>query len=127
LSWNVVDSSGWLEYFADGPNADFFEGPLKDKARLLVPAVCLYEVCKVLRQRQGGQAAEEMAASMKEATVVPLASELAYMASRLAVENKLAMGDAMIAATAQAFDATLWSQDEDFKHFPKVKFKAKVR
>ena len=41
---NVVDSSGWLEYFADGPNADFFEAPVEDASSLVVPTISVYEV-----------------------------------------------------------------------------------
>jgi predicted nucleic acid-binding protein len=127
LSWNVVDSSGWLEYLAEGPNAAFFDKPLNDRAHLLVPAVSIYEVCKILRMRQGSHAAEEMAVNMQKAVVVPLAPELAFAAARLSVEDGLAMADAMIAATARAFGATLWTQDEDFKNLENVKFKAKAK
>lgn len=45
---NVLDSSGWLEYFTDGPNADFFAPVIEDSAHLLVPTVCFYEL--VFRQ-----------------------------------------------------------------------------
>lgn len=36
---NLVDSSGWLEYFADGPNAEFFAPPIEDAANLIVPSI----------------------------------------------------------------------------------------
>ena len=36
---NVVDSSGWLEYFADEPNADFFAAAVENTEELIVP-VC---------------------------------------------------------------------------------------
>ena len=125
MSWNVVDSSGWLEYFSKGSNVDFFRPVIKDKKNLLVPSVIIYEVCKIIRLRQNEQVAEMTAAAMKQGTTVPLAPELAYAASKLAVQHKLAMADAMIAATAQAFDATIWTQDSDFESLPKVRFKAK--
>jgi predicted nucleic acid-binding protein len=127
LSWNVVDSSGWLEYFSKGPNVDFFRPIIKDRKNLLVPSVVIYEVCKVIRLRQNEQVAEMTAAAMKQGTTVSLAPELAYAASKLAIQKKLAMADAIIAATAQAFDATLWTQDLDFESLPKVRFKAKAQ
>ena len=54
---NVVDSSGWLEYFADGPNAGFFAPPILDRAKLIVPSLSLHEVFeRVLQQRDEGAA-----------------------------------------------------------------------
>ena len=126
MSLNVVDSSGWLEYFSEGPNADFFAPIISDGKNLLVPAVCVYEVSKVIRSRQGDQPAQEIAALMQQqGTGVPMAAALALSASKLASTHGLAMADAMIAATAQAFGATLWTQDSDFEGLPKVRFKAK--
>ncbi|MCK7473317.1 MAG: hypothetical protein MZV49_06830 [Rhodopseudomonas palustris] len=53
---NVVDSSAWLEYFANGPNASFFTPPIEDLERLIVPSVTIYEVFKrVLQQRDEGK------------------------------------------------------------------------
>ena len=45
---NIVDSSGWLAYFADEPNAKHFLSPLKDTPALVVPSVTIYEVFKVV-------------------------------------------------------------------------------
>ena len=128
MSLNVVDSSGWLEYLAGGPNADFFKPAISDAKNLLVPAVCVYEVTKVIRLRQGEQAAESIAALMQQqGTEVPMAGALALAASRLAVAHGLAMADAMIAATAQAFGAELWTQDLDFKGLLNIRYKAKKK
>ena len=120
MNWNVVDSSRWPEYLADGPNAGFFPKPLNDRDHLLVPSVVVTEVCNVWRIRQGSKAADEMAMNMQHAVVVRLAAELAYAASCLSVEKGLAMDDAMIAATAHAFEAAIWTQDADFGGLPKV-------
>ncbi len=125
MTWNVVDSSGWLEYISSGPNAEFFAPILQDKVHLLVPAVSYFEVVKVLQARLGESAVREVIAQMNQATPVPLAPELAVVAARLAVRTGLPMGDALIAATAEAFGATLWTQDNDFRGLPYVKFKSK--
>jgi len=50
---NVVDSSGWLEYFADGANADFFAPAVEDLEKLLVPSISLLEVFKRVFQQRG--------------------------------------------------------------------------
>ncbi|UCF95422.1 MAG: hypothetical protein JSW39_15160 [Desulfobacterales bacterium] len=38
---NIVDSTGWLAYFADEPNAKHFLAPLNDKDALAVPALMI--------------------------------------------------------------------------------------
>jgi len=45
---NVVDLSGWIEYFTQGENAEFFIPPIRDLERLIVPTICIYEVFKRL-------------------------------------------------------------------------------
>lgn len=118
---NVVDSSGWLEYFADGPNADFFAAPIED-AQTVVPVVSIYEVFKpVLQQRDEGKALEAVA-YMTQRTVVELDTPLALSAAKLSVLHKLPMADSLILATARAYDATLWTQDADFRGVEGVKY-----
>jgi len=119
---NVVDSSGWLEYADDGTNAKVFEAPLVDISRLLVPAICLYEVFrKVLRDR-GEEPALALAAQMRQGRVVELDGDLALEAARLGVELKLPLADSVILATARAHGATLWTQDEDFDGMAGVRY-----
>jgi predicted nucleic acid-binding protein len=123
---NVVDSSGWLEYFADGPNAGFFGGAIEDVGRLIVPTLSLYEVFKrVLRQRGEGDALRAVA-QMMQGRVVALDSELALRAANLSVELGLPMADSVMLATARAHDATLWTQDADFEGMRAVEYIAKT-
>lgn len=122
---NVVDSSGWLEYFAGGPGARFFAPAVEDRARLLVPSVSIFEVVKrILIQRDEGAAADVVSV-MHEGRVVDLNAELAVSAARISFDLKIPMADSIILATARAFDATLWTQDADFADLPGVKFRAK--
>ena len=121
---NVVDSSAWLEYFADGPNAAFFAKPVETPGRLIVPTISLYEVFKrVMVQRNEG-AALQAVAIMGQGEIVDLDTPLALSAAKLSAELRLPMADSMILATARQFDATIWTQDTDFKNLPNVKFKA---
>ena len=54
---NVVDSSAWLEYFTNGPNATFFAPAIEKTGDLIVPSLTLYEVFKrILQQRDEGAA-----------------------------------------------------------------------
>lgn len=122
---NVVDSSGWLEYFADGPNADFFSRAIEATAELLVPAVSLYEVFKRVMQQRGEGDALQAVALMQQGRVIELSSHLALSAARLSLEHRLPMADSMILASAKAHGATLWTQDSDFDGVPGVKYQAK--
>ena len=123
---HIVDSSGWLEYLADGPNARHFMAPLADPSRLLVPAISLYEVFRVVLRERGEDHAIRAAALMRQGREAPLSSALALEAARLAHERSLAMADAIILATAQANRATLWTQDSDFKNVAGVRYFAKT-
>jgi predicted nucleic acid-binding protein len=80
---NVVDSSGWIEYFADGPNADFFEAAIEDASALLVPSISIYEVFKrLLAEPNGEEAALRVVAMMQRGRVVGLDAELALDAAK---------------------------------------------
>jgi predicted nucleic acid-binding protein len=111
---NVVDSSGWLEYFANGRNAGFFAPAVEDTARLLVPSLSLFEVFKRVLQQRGEPQAIQVIAVMHQGQVIDLDTALALAAARLSVAERLPLADSVILATALAFGATLWTQDADF-------------
>jgi predicted nucleic acid-binding protein len=119
---NVVDSSAWVEYFVDGPNAGRFASAIEDSATLIVPAIALYEVFKWGLRERGEQAALRLAGVMYQAWVVDLGPDLALAAARVSAEFDLAMADSVILATARAHGATLWTQDADFAHVPGVRY-----
>jgi toxin FitB len=112
---NIVDSSGWLAYFADEPNAKHFLTPLNDPASLVVPTVTIYEVFKVILRESGENDALQAVVAMRKGTVVDLTASLAIAAAKLSLEHSLPMADSIILATANEFNATLWTQDADFK------------
>ncbi len=122
---NVVDSSGWLEYFADGPNADFFALPIEATEQLLVPVICIYEVFKLILQQKGLGAAETRIADLYKGAVIELTPALAISAAVISDTHKLPMADSIILATARTFDATLWTQDEHFQGMAGVEYIAK--
>lgn len=122
---NVVDSSGWLEYLADGANADFFAPALEAPRNLIVPSISVYEVFRRVLQQRGESAALQAAAQMQQGRVVGLDTPLALAAAQLSVEASLPMADSIMLATARAFEATLWTQDADFSGLAGVKYVAK--
>lgn len=119
----VVDSSGWIEYFADGPNASFFAPAIEEADSLVVPAISLYEVFKrLLREPDGESLGLRVVAAMQRGKVADLDAELALEAARLAHENKLPMADAVILATAYRYEAAILTQDSDFEGLPGVEY-----
>jgi toxin FitB len=119
---NIVDSSGWLAYFADEPNARHFQAPLSDPSSLLVPTVTIYEVFKVIHRESGENDALQAALAMQKGTVVDLTDSLAIAASKLSLEHDLPMADSIILATAREFDAVIWTQDSHFEGIENVQF-----
>jgi predicted nucleic acid-binding protein len=119
---NIVDSSGWLAFFADEPNAKHFLLPLKDTASLVVPAVTIYEVFKVVLRESNENNALQAAVAMQKGKVIDLTAKLAIDASKLSLQHALPMLDSIILATAQVFNATIWTQDSDFKNISGVNY-----
>jgi len=119
---NIVDSSGWLAYFADEPNAKHFLTPLNDTASLVVPTVTIYEVFKVVLRESSENEALQAAVAMRKGRVVDLTASMAIAASKLSLEHNLPMADSIILATAKEFEATTWTQDSDFKNIEDVKY-----
>jgi predicted nucleic acid-binding protein len=119
---NVVDSSGWLEYLADGPNADFFAPAVEDLGALIVPSLTLFEVFKAISRQRGENDALQAVAVMHQGTVVDLDSATAIDAARLSLEHKIPMADSIILATSISHGAILWTQDSDFKDMNGIKY-----
>ena len=122
---NIIDSSGWLEYFVDGPNASFFSRPLQKTGDLVVPTITIYEVFKaVLRQRNESDALQTVAL-MQQGSVVDLTTSISILAGKISIEQRLPMADSIILATAHAYGATIWTQDSDFMDIDGVQYIAK--
>jgi toxin FitB len=122
---NVVDSSGWLEYFADASNADFFAKAIENTTELIVPSISLYEVFKRMMQQRGEGAALEAVAVMMQGKVIDLDSTLALSAAKVSTELQIPMADSIMLATSRMHEATLWTQDTDFEGVEGVKYISK--
>jgi len=122
---NVVDSSAWLEYLADGPNAGRFATAIEDVEHLVVPSISLLEVFKRVLQQRDETSALQAAAMMQQGQVVDLDTGLALDAAKLGVDLKLPLADSIILATARRHQAELWTQDSDFKGLTGVHYFAK--
>ena len=119
---NVVDSSGWLELFADGPNAAFFAASITDTDRLVVPTISLLEVFERVLSQRGENTALQVVAQMRQGRVIDLDADLAMQAASLGLLHKLPLADSVMLATARAHGATLWTQDADFDGIDDVRY-----
>lgn len=126
-SRSVVDSSGWLEYLADGDNAEFFAAAIEDPVQLVVPSISILEVFKWVLRERGEDAALQAAALMQQGEIVDLDVSIATRAAKLGLEYKLPLADSVILATARAHEAELWTQDGDFASVPGVNYRPKPR
>jgi len=123
---NVVDSSGWLEYYADAANAEFFARALENLDELLVPGISINEVFKRVLQQRGENEALEAAALMMQGQVVDLDSAIAISSAKLSAELQLPMADSIMLTTARAHNAVLWTRDADFEHIADVRYIART-
>jgi toxin FitB len=122
---NVVDSSAWLEYFADGPNAKVFAKPIEATRSLVVPTLSLFEVFKRVTQQRSEDDALRAIAVMEQGNVVDLDRATALEAARLSIQHGIAMADSLMLATAHRHRATLWTQDSDFDGLQGARYFAK--
>ena len=121
---NVVDSSAWIEYFIGGPNASDFAEPIERVEDLVVPSLTIYEVFKRIALVAGESKALEAISVMTAGRVVDLSASVALEAARVSLEEKLAMADSIIWATARLEGAVLWTQDAHFSGMDGVEFRA---
>lgn len=119
---NVVDSSGWLEYFADGVNAEFFAPAVQNTQELLVPTLSLFEVFKGIAQQRTESDALQAVATMQQGTVLDLTASLALEAARLSLDQGLPMSDSIMLASARSCHATFWTQDSLFEGMDGIRY-----
>ena len=119
---NIVDSSGWLEYFSGGSNSEHFLSPLQEPSSLIVPTITIYEVFKVVLREVGENEALQAIAAMQKGTVVELTASIGMNAAKISMQNNLPMADSIIYATAISHNCIIWTQDADFENLQRVKF-----
>ena len=119
---NVVDSSGWLSYFAGEKNSRFFAEPIGRLEELLVPSITLTEVSRIILRESDEETADRAVAHMLQGKVVPLDESLAVDAAYFGVEYKLPLADSIIYATAHRYEAMVWTQDADFRDLANVRY-----
>ncbi len=119
---NVVDTSGWLEYFEGGQNAKEFSIPIKEIKELVVPTICIYEISKIILRESDENHLLQALAAIQKGQTVSLTPSLSIAAAKASLRYKLPMADSIICTTAKHFNATVWTQDIDFENLPNVNY-----
>ena len=122
---NLVDTSGWIEYFFEEKNASYFAEPIEDISKLIVPVICIYEVFKKVNIVADEARALQAVAQMRQGQLIVLSEEIALKAALISIKYKLPMADSLIYATGHLENAMIWTQDVNFQDLPGVKYKKK--
>lgn len=123
---NVVDSSGWIEYFIDTPSADNFAAAIERTELLIVPALCFFEVHRFLSRNADAARRDQCLDVMRRGKAIDLTTARAIAASEVAQQYRLAMADAVMYSIALEFKASFWTQDADYQDLPGVEYRAKA-
>ncbi|MDQ7049016.1 MAG: type II toxin-antitoxin system VapC family toxin [Enterobacterales bacterium] len=124
---NVIDTSGWLEYFEGGLNSHKFAPAIKELNKLIVPTICIYEISKVILRESDENHLLQALSAVQKGKIVELSPALSTTAAKISLKYKLPMANSIIYATAMFFDATVWTQDIDFEGLPKVNYFQKIK
>jgi len=124
---NVVDTSGWLEYFEGGQNARNFSVPIKEIKELVVPTICIYEISKIILRESDENHLLQALAAIQKGQIVVLTPSISTAAAKVSLKYKLPMADSIIYTTAKQYAATVWTQDIDFENLPNVNYIPKIR
>lgn len=114
----VLDSSCWIEYFADTDRADLFASVIESPELLIVPVLTVYEVIKKLSRDAGEEVATAALSLMQRGRVISIDLNITLEAT----VNGLPMADSLIYATALHHNALLWTQDAHFEGLPNVNY-----
>jgi predicted nucleic acid-binding protein len=123
----VVDSSGWLEFFTDGPLADLYAEHLSDLSQILTPAIVIYEVYKRIKRERSEEEALVAVAQLEKTRIAALTTTIALTAADLSLEHGLAMADALVYATGVLHQSMVITSDSDFETLPGVIYHEKPR
>jgi toxin FitB len=123
---NLVDSSGWLEYLADGKNAKFFAPVIENTEELVVSVINIYEIYKKVLLGKDENTAIQVVGLMQQAKVIDVTPSIAIQAAKFSYEFKIPMADSIIYTTAKMNDSIVWTQDVDFKNLDGVRYNKKT-
>ena len=125
-AFNLVDSSGWIEFFAAGANGPVFKPVIEKTEQLLVPTIALFEVHRVLSRGLPPELVDSCLDAMRLARVLDLTDARAIFAAEIGARHRLALANAAMYSMALEHKATFWTQDVDHVDLPGVRYFAKT-
>jgi len=111
----IIDSSGWIEYFTDGPLSAEYAKYLKDFTKIVTPTIILYEVYKKVRKERTEEDALLAVSLLSRTSIVPLRESTSLLAADLSLKHSLPMADAIVYATALEENCKVITSDMHFK------------
>jgi toxin FitB len=118
----IVDSSGWIEYFTNGPMAGTYEKYLENLQELCTPTIVFFEIFKFIKREKGEETALIAAGQIMKTEIIALDENLALYAAEISLKHSLPMADAIIYATALHKGCTLVTSDKHFEDLRDVIF-----
>jgi predicted nucleic acid-binding protein len=116
----LVDSSGWIEFFTDGPLASEYTKYLKDLTKIVTPTIVLYEVYKKIKKERTEEDALLAVSLINRTSVIPLSESIALLAADLSLKYALPMADAIVYSTALEENCKVITSDIHFKDLDRV-------
>ena len=118
----VVDSSGWIHYFLNGPAVEPYAKIIQRSAQIVTPAIVVYELYKTIKRSSNERLACDAVEVLQHTAIIPLDSDLACSAADISLDCRLSMADAIVYATARKYDLPLYTSDADFKNLPNIEY-----
>ena len=118
----VIDSSGWIHYFLNGPAVARYAKVIQKLGRIVTPAIVVYEVYKTIKHSSNESLASDAVEALQHTMIIPLDSHLACSAADISLDCRLSMADSIVYATARKYDIPLYTSDADFKNLPNIKY-----
>jgi len=122
----LIDTSAWIEWLTGSPLGSALAAEFPDRAQWLVPTLVQLELAKWLTREVGEDKADRVIAFTETCVVADLDTATALSAAELCARHKLSTADAVIYATALAYDADLLTCDRHFENLPGVRFVPKA-
>ncbi|MBM3505604.1 MAG: type II toxin-antitoxin system VapC family toxin [Alphaproteobacteria bacterium] len=123
----VVDTSAWIEWLIGSAAGARVAEQLPPRRTWVVPTLVQVELAKWLHRELDEDRADGVIAFTRTCVAADLDSAIALVAADLSARHKLAVADAIVYATALAYDADVVTCDRDFQRLPNVRFIAKAR
>ncbi|MHB8883062.1 MAG: PIN domain-containing protein [Thermodesulfovibrionales bacterium] len=123
----LIDSSGWIEFFTDGPLAKEYAVHIKDPSKIVTPTIVLYEVYKKIKRERTESEALSAVSALNQTVVTDLSESIALLAADLSIKHALPMADAIVYASALENDCRVVTGDAHFRELDGVLFIGKAQ